>query len=155
MPCSICCFAKWGTEKGRVHLLSSGSTSHVVASTSISAWRGIPCPHRGLPNFHEGRTTFGLTQPLFCRVPPCCTWCTSDPHSPPTWILQKEKLCHVQATKGDTNLRMQLFSWCHHALIRNNNHIWKPCLVHSSTNPEHSPGITAILLPRSEHCRES
>lgn len=102
-----------------------------------------------------GKDYFWFDTASLCRVPPCCTCCTSDPHSPHTWTLQKKKLCHVQATKGGMNPHMQLFSCCCHALIQNNNNIWKLCLVHSSANPGHPPCIMDILLPKSEHCRES
>lgn len=120
----------------------------------LSLKRSLLSAHRP-SKFPWGKDCFWFDTASLCRVPPCCTCCTSEPHSPQTWMLQKKKLCHVQATKGDMNLHMQLFPSYYHALIQNNNHIWKPCLVHSSTSHEHPPGIMDILLPKSEHCRES
>lgn len=135
--------------------LSSGHFTHCDIHFCLSLKRS-PLSTHGPSKFPWGKDYFWFDTASFCRVPPCCTRCMSDLHSPQTWMLQKkQQLCHAQATKGGMGLCMQLFSWCHHALIQNNNHIWKPCLVHSSTNPEHSPGIMDILLPKSEHCGES
>lgn len=114
----------------------------------------IPLSTHGPSKFPWGKDYFWFDTASFCRVPPCCTWCTSDSHSPRTWMLQR--VCYVQVTKGGMNLHMQLFSWRHHALIQNNKTISESpafCIHQTALNiPHYGYSATKIWVVLPSLC---